>query len=232
VASADARPRERGDARQNEGGESRRNVKAAAASASRVQEPVAQAAHEPAVTHKVENTAAVQTPAKMVEAATSQPAAVAPATSPATTEQVERVSALAEMPRPAASSQLSIRLENTGDRQVSLQVSERGGEVRVAVRSDDARLNTELRSDLNDLVSNLKQQGFKSETWSPVDSARPVASAERAGLNSSGGDAPSQGGESRQQQQQQRQNQQQARPEWFDELESSFGSAQNLQERR
>ncbi len=105
---------------------------------------------------------------------------------------------------------------------------DRAGRVQVAVRSDDMRLNTALRSDLNDLVSNLKQHGFKSETWSPLDGAAPVTSTDPGEMNSSGNDSFREGGGYRQQQQQQQNRDAQEQPGWVDELESSFSSATNL----
>ena len=137
-----------------------------------------------------------------------------------------------EKPKAPAPNQLSIKVERPGEKDVSLQVTQRAGEVHVAVRSDDSRLNSALRSDLNDLVSNLKQHGFKSETWSPSDVAAPAARAGQGEMNSSGNEAFREGGGYRQQQQQQRHNEQQEQPEWVDELESSFSSAANLHERR
>lgn len=134
-------------------------------------------------------------------------------------------------PKAGTAGQLSIRVERPGEKDVALQVMERAGRLHVAVRSDDSRLNTALRSDLNDLVSNLKHQGFKSEAWSPADTTVPISRASQDGAASSGSQSFREGGGYRQQQQQQRNSDQQEQPEWVDELESSFSSATNLHNR-
>ncbi|MCX6623886.1 MAG: hypothetical protein NTY38_23040, partial [Acidobacteria bacterium] len=136
-------------------------------------------------------------------AGSAAPASAGPPAKPA---PLEADVAPADKPKAPASSQLSIRLERPGEKQVSLQVFGRAGQIHVAVRSDDSRLTAALRSDLNDLVSNLKQQGFKSETWTPAGDAMAPAAAARGEMNSAGEEASSEGGQHRQQQQQQRDN--------------------------
>lgn len=51
------------------------------------------------------------------------------------------------------------------DRRVTLDVSERRGEVHVAVRSHDPELSESLRQELPSLVSRLEQSGYGTERW-------------------------------------------------------------------
>ena len=58
-----------------------------------------------------------------------------------------------------------IKLEVAGsDSRVEIRLSERGGEVKVAVRTADASLAGSLRDNLPALASKLADNGFKTET--------------------------------------------------------------------
>lgn len=68
--------------------------------------------------------------------------------------------------RPAAAR--DIRLEVTGgDSRVEVRVVERSGDLRVDVRTPDARLAGELREGLPALTARLEQTGFRAEAWHP-----------------------------------------------------------------
>lgn len=60
-----------------------------------------------------------------------------------------------------------IRLQVGGERRVDVRVTERGGEVQVAVRTPDSRLAAVLRDELPTLSARLEQSGFHAETWHP-----------------------------------------------------------------
>jgi len=69
-----------------------------------------------------------------------------------------------------------IRLELGADRErVDVRLSERAGEVKVAVRTPDSHLAERLRADLPALSSRLEEAGIRSETWRPpaASSAEP-----------------------------------------------------------
>ena len=69
----------------------------------------------------------------------------------------------------------NIQLDVTGgNRRVEVRLTERGGEVEVAVRTPDAHLASALREDLPALSSRLAESGFRAETWHP---ASPGASS-------------------------------------------------------
>jgi len=50
-------------------------------------------------------------------------------------------------------------------------VTERGGDVHVAVRTPDSGLAGELREDLPALATRLEQSGFHAATWQPASGA-------------------------------------------------------------
>ena len=67
---------------------------------------------------------------------------------------------------------------------VDLQVSERGGQVHVAVRTPDAGLQSSLRQDIGTLVSSLDRAGFHAEAAIPHAGITAQASAEMNGNGS------------------------------------------------
>lgn len=74
---------------------------------------------------------------------------------------------------PAAARNIQLNV-NGGNGRVEVRLTERGGEVEVAVRTPDARLAGALREDLPALSSRLAESGFRAETWHP---ASPGASS-------------------------------------------------------
>ncbi len=57
---------------------------------------------------------------------------------------------------------------------VDLQVSSRGGEIHVAVRTSDAQLESAMRQDLGALSSSLDRAGYRAETYVPRDAAHEL----------------------------------------------------------
>ena len=80
-----------------------------------------------------------------------------------------------------------IRLQVGGERRVDVRVTERGGEVQVAVRTPDSRLAGVLRDELPTLSARLEQSGFRAETWHP--DALKIEHAARASEPPAGGAA-------------------------------------------
>ena len=58
-----------------------------------------------------------------------------------------------------------------GERRVEVRLSERGGEVKMTVRTPDANLASTLRENLPALSARLAESGFKSEAWHPAASS-------------------------------------------------------------
>jgi hypothetical protein len=115
----------------------------------------------------------VYAPAARLAEASSQPehaAAAEPRPAAAPEPRLD-----AEVPKPPAAAR-NIQLDvNGGNQRVEVRLTERGGEVQVAVRTADAHLAGALREDLPALSSRLAESGFRAETWHP---ASPGASSE------------------------------------------------------
>ena len=54
---------------------------------------------------------------------------------------------------------------------VKVHVVERGGDIRISVRSADADLTHSMRRDLGDLVTKLEDRGFEAKAWHPHEQA-------------------------------------------------------------
>jgi hypothetical protein len=76
--------------------------------------------------------------------------------------EIESHPELAKAPAPAREIQVQV---NNGEQRVDVRLTERSGEVLVAVRTPDAQLAGTLREDLPVLSSRLEQAGFRAETW-------------------------------------------------------------------
>ncbi len=59
----------------------------------------------------------------------------------------------------------------SGERRVEVRLSERGGEVKMTVRTPDANLASTLRENLPALSARLAESGLKSEAWHPAASS-------------------------------------------------------------
>ncbi len=125
-------------------------------------------------------------------------------------------------PAPPVSHAVSLRLGD-GPNNVDIRMSERAGEIRVTVHTQEGNLANSMRNELPDLVGKLRQTGYQVEAWRP--SAPPQSDGERrSGTDSS----PQQNWagarrDGRQQQQQQRQN----KPRWVGEWNAmSLGPGQ------
>lgn len=74
----------------------------------------------------------------------------------------------AEPNPPVAAHDIKLQVGGDGSPRVELRVTERGGDIQVAVRTPDARLAGDLRQDLPSLAARLEQSGYRAETWHPA----------------------------------------------------------------
>jgi hypothetical protein len=90
-----------------------------------------------------------------------------------------------EAPQPAApiekpplAQEIAVRIARPEAPPVDVQLTERAGQVHVAVRTPDPALQASLRQDLNTLVNSLERTGFRAETLVPGDrtSQQPMRS--------------------------------------------------------
>ena len=105
------------------------------------------------------------TPAPVSREGTATLAAGPHRTGAETPPEPGQPSPLAAPPQPARDIRLQV---HGGEQRVDVRLTERAGEVQVAVRTPDARLTEALRSDLPGLSARLEQSGFRAETWHPA----------------------------------------------------------------
>jgi hypothetical protein len=130
-------------------------------------------------------------------------------------------------PQPSTARQISLKLTGDDATKVSVDLSEKGGKVQVAVRTADPDLAKSLQTDLGDLVGRLEGKGFKTEAWVPAVSRHtPAAAPERSGSTNSQDDPRHSGSDSDQRQGRPGQNgsnqRQQAR--WIAQLEDTLST--------
>jgi hypothetical protein len=123
---------------------------------------------------------------------------------------------------------ISIQVGQTPQEKVDLHLTERAGEMRMAVRAADPEMAHSLRQALPELVNRLQENGFRAEAWRPagiVSGTGPLRETRESPSNSRGGDPQQQSGWS-QHQGGQRNQSQSDRPRWVAELESSLDGSE------
>ena len=70
-------------------------------------------------------------------------------------------------PRGSSAQEIAVRIAQPDVPSVDLHVTERNGQVQVAVRTPDAGLQTALRQDLGTLVNSLERAGYHSSVFTP-----------------------------------------------------------------
>ena len=138
-----------------------------------------------------------------------EPPVAAPAPTPATPVQ-----------------QIAVRIPQDGGAPVDLQITERGGEIHVSVRTADTAMQTSLRQDLGTLSNSLERAGYRAEMFTPretsaVPAAREMQTStnlrderEQPGSGGGGSGNPQQG-------RQQQSSRDQRQKNWLEELENS-----------
>ncbi len=123
--------------------------------------------------------------------------------------------------------EMCVQLGQTSQERVELRVTNRGGEIRVAVRSAEAGVSQKLQENLHELVDALQEQGFRASGWRPsgvigMDASSSARQTPAESQNSNY--QPPQHGASQQERGQQDSNQN-GRPRWVEELEINLRSS-------
>jgi hypothetical protein len=112
---------------------------------------------------------------------------------------------------------IALRIAQPEAPAVELHVTERAGEIRVAVKTQDAGLQTSLRQDLGSLSNSLERAGYRAQTFVPiVDAARRLQGEFRMERESQQGFSNRGGRDAEQQQSRQ----QRDSKKWIEELEN------------
>jgi hypothetical protein len=123
---------------------------------------------------------------------------------------------------------VSLQFQNAAQERVDVRLSQRAGELHVAVRTPDGELARGLGQSLPELVERLQETGFRTETWKPGHTASPtptVSSTASSTADFQNAESGRQSGGSGQQHREQRDSQQFHRPRWVEELEGSLQGA-------
>jgi hypothetical protein len=131
----------------------------------------------------------------------------------------------AATPNAAPAHDIVLRVAGPESSPVDVQVTQRAGEVHVAVRTADPALQTSLRQDLPSLVSSLERAGYHAETFTPQEMTAQATAASSGSSFSDRQNAQSDSSDrnwqdpygGRQQEQRHRDQQQQ---NWLDEMEN------------
>jgi hypothetical protein len=114
-------------------------------------------------------------------------------------------------PAPAAAApvahDIKLELNVGGGQRVEVRLTDRAGDIHVAVRTPDARLSDTMRADLPALAAKLEQSGFHTDAWQPGGGGERRALETGAGNASQ--DSQEHGGQNQQQKQDDPQQQQQ-----------------------
>ena len=101
---------------------------------------------------------------------------------------------------------------------VSMRFVERGGEIYVSVRSNDADVADRLRGDLKSLAARFDEQGYRTESWRPSagtgSSTSEDSGGQQAGSFSGGGGHSGQG---------ERRRQSRPQPDWMEMFSAEEG---------
>ncbi len=128
--------------------------------------------------------------------------------------------------RPQPIREISLKLADGGSSQVDIQVVQRSGNVRVAVRTADEELTKSLQTNLGELVGRLEERGYKTETWIPTAAVHGDAAMTNAGYNSGHShDQPEHSGSWAGQQQQRQEQQESGRRQaarWMSQFEQTL----------
>jgi hypothetical protein len=131
--------------------------------------------------------------------------------------------------QPQSIREISFRLAASSTN-VDVQVAQRAGKVQVSVRTADPELAKSLQTNLGELVGQLEDKGFKTETWTPVTpqpGGGPVREpSNAANSQSQSNDSGSRGGQQDQPHGQQESNHQQ-QGRWKSQLEEETLSVPN-----
>jgi hypothetical protein len=171
--------------------------------------------------------------AKPVPDAGARPATVTMTDLLPHTEIVARVNVnRVEAAQPRTAREIVVQIPADNSHKVEVQVAERGGEVRVAVRTADTALNQSLRTELGSLVARLETAGYHADTIASSESFVSSSSQARQDPSSSEQNASrgfsGQGQESSQQQGSNGQRRHGAHPDrWAEQFAHSFKADQD-----
>ena len=122
---------------------------------------------------------------------------------------------------------ISLRIAGDNNSALEVRVIDRGGELRVAVRSPDTAVAETVRAGLPELVERLGQRGFETEVWRPAAVRLTDGSETRSRQESPDGGAFGRSGEQNRGGQEQRHPPRENKPAWLEELDNNLNTNSN-----
>ncbi|MGA3241122.1 MAG: hypothetical protein ABSG03_33060 [Bryobacteraceae bacterium] len=104
---------------------------------------------------------------------------------------------------------IKLELNVGGGQRVEVRLTDRAGDIHVAVRTPDARLSDAMRADLPALAAKLEQSGFRTDAWQPGSAAGGERRTAETGAGNGSQDSQEHAGQNQQQKQDNPQQQQQ-----------------------
>jgi hypothetical protein len=97
---------------------------------------------------------------------------------PVAAEPIARANEIAppEQPKQAAVREISFQSTSPDAGAVKVQLIDRGGDIRISVRSSDPNLTHALQRDVGQLVTKLDHAGYETKVWNPRDTS-PLTAA-------------------------------------------------------
>jgi hypothetical protein len=142
-------------------------------------------------------------------AATSSTHAASRSETPAPAEAAPETSTAAPTTAAGAAHDIKLELNGGGGERVEVRLTERNGDIHVAVRTPDGRLSDAMREDLPALAAKLEQSGFRTDPWQAGAAAGGERRAVENGAGNASQDSQEHGGQDQQQKQNHPQQQQQ-----------------------
>jgi len=153
--------------------------------------------------------------------------------SPQAAESIARPAIAAnstEQPKAGPIREISFQSSSPDAGAVKVQIIDRGGDVRISVRSADPNLTHALQRDVGQLVTKLDHSGYETKSWNPreatslagITESRDVQIRPETGSNSnSGSDSGSRGGQGGTHDQSQQQRRHGDARQWTNTLDDS-----------
>ena len=127
-----------------------------------------------------------------------------------------------EVSAPEPARNFSLRITGADHERVDIRLMDRGGDIRVAVRTPDADLTRNLRSGVSELAGRLEQSGYHTEIWRPAEAGFSPADHGREGGDKSGAFG-ARGGNPQRPQDQNQEREQRQQPRWVEEMAKHLG---------
>lgn len=119
---------------------------------------------------------------------------------------------------------ITVRVPDATERGTDVRFVERGGEIRVTVRTSDTEMAQTLRGGLSEFVGRMEHTGIRAEVWRPgQDAPQSQADSQNQQFEQRGNPRDSGSGKNQHGSQEREDSREQAdKPRWVEEMETSL----------